>query len=386
MSDHRGFIVIAATFAAWGWLSLSPHDGARMSNSSAASTTALLAAPADDAFARALTPRPFDFPRDHRAHPSFRSEWWYFTGHLRTDGHDDNDTRSEYGFQLTLFRFETDAARKPSASRWRTPRVMLGHFAISDIATGEFRSFERLARAVGTQAGVGDDASTLAWIDDWQIDHDASNDSWLIAATHGTTALELVLTADAAPVLQGDGGLSRKSAAPGNASYYYSLPRMRARGRLRHGDVESDVRGSAWLDREWSTSALDRHQRGWDWFALQLDDGASVMFYRLRRADGSSDPFSAGTLVLPHGEVVALTRDDVELQPLAWWTSPATRIRYPSRWRLSLPARGRDYVLTPRLAAQEWRGRFRYWEGAVEVTPVDSNASAGLGYVEMTGY
>ena len=48
-------------------------------------------------FARADAPRDFSFPRDHGSHPDFRTEWWYYTGHLQGDG-------GEWGFELALFQ------------------------------------------------------------------------------------------------------------------------------------------------------------------------------------------------------------------------------------------------------------------------------------------
>ncbi|MEQ8230181.1 MAG: carotenoid 1,2-hydratase, partial [Gammaproteobacteria bacterium] len=214
---------------------------------SAANTTALLARDDDDGFARAGEPRAFVFPRDHAAHPDYRTEWWYFTGHLAADG------GREFGFQLTLFRFEIASAVPDSPSAWRTPRVMLGHFALSDLSGQRFHAFERLARAHPAVAGATT-ARAHVWLDDWTIEHvesAAGAGRWRIGATQDDVALELELVDTAGIVLQGDDGLSAKSAAAGNASYYYSMPRLHASGRVAVDDSPLAVRGSAWLDREW---------------------------------------------------------------------------------------------------------------------------------------
>jgi predicted secreted hydrolase len=330
----------------------------------------------DAGFARALAPRHFDFPADHGAHDDFRSEWWYFTGHLgAADGR-------RFGFQLTLFRFELATTTTPSASAWRTPRVMLGHFALSDVAAARFHHAERLQRAHPAIAGVRD-APLEIHLDDWSIRrHPGAAERWTLAARGDEAAITLELEATSAIVLQGDAGLSAKSASPGNASYYYSIPRLAARGTVTSDGATTAVDGSAWLDREWSTSALDRTQRGWDWFALQLDDGANLMFYRLRQADGSIDPHSAGSLQHADGTVERLAAGDVSIVESAWWRSPASGIRYPARWRLAVPRAALVLDLVPALAAQEWGGRFRYWEGAVTV----AGSRTGRGYVELTGY
>lgn len=354
-----------------------PEPTAR--GSSANATTALLARDDASGFARADRGRRFVFPRDHGAHGEYRTEWWYFTGHLA------NDAGREFGFQLTLFRFELAPRSTPSPSAWRTPRVMLGHFALSDLANARFHAHERLARAHPAIAGATS-APARVWLDDWYIEHAPAavgeSGRWHLRAAQGDVVLELVLDDEAGVVLQGDAGLSAKSAAAGNASYYYSMPRLAAAGGLTLDDDTFDVRGSAWLDREWSTSALDRTQQGWDWFALQLDDGANLMFYRLRDAHGDMGTASAGSLQSADGTVHRLGPDDVEIVETGTWTSPTTGIRYPQGWRLVVPAHDIELALDARMPAQEWRQRFRYWEGAVSAT----GSHTGRGYIELTGY
>jgi predicted secreted hydrolase len=220
------------------------------------------------------------------------------------------------------------------------------------------------------------------WLDRWRLA--SRGDGFSLTAPAGNIALDLELTPQLPPVLQGDGGLSQKSAEPGNASYYYSLPRIAARGGLVDADGRRHaVEGLAWLDREWSSSALGADQVGWDWFALQLDDGRSLMLYQLRRRDGSADPHSSGTLVGAGGEAAPLRAGDFTLTPQDHWRAP-TGERYPVRWRLRVPAHAIDWTVTTPLAAQLFDGSVRYWEGAVEVT--EGTATIGRGYLEMTGH
>ena len=341
---------------------------------------ALSAQSGDAGFARAEHARDFVFPRDHAAHPDYRAEWWYFTGHLR-------DAKGRpFGFQLTLFRFEIAAQQAPSSlqssSAWRTPTVLLGHFGLSDIASTKFHAFERLSRALPTVAGTKL-APPAVWLDDWRIEQQG-DDAWHLHAAQDGVALTLELEAASAVVLQGEAGLSRKSAAAGNASYYYSLPKLTARGSVLLADGKHEVTGEAWLDREWSTSALSREQSGWDWFALQLADGGSLMFYRLRQRDGGTDDYSAGSYVDASGKQHRLSAQDLRIEARGAWTSPHSGRVYPQGWHLALPRMKLAWELAPRLVDQEWRGRFHYWEGAVTVT--QDGQPAGLGYVELTGY
>lgn len=330
-------------------------------------------------FARVTGPRAFEFPRDHAAHPDFRHEWWYVTGHLR------DEAAREYGFQITFFRYALVADAITTGSRWRTRELVLAHFALSDIGAQRFHHATRQARAALGLAGAAVDMPRV-WLRDWELHWTRGPDGerWVLRAETAQMRLELQLSPRKAIVLQGDRGYSPKSAEAGNASLYYSIPRLAVDGRLRLGTRSASVTGEAWLDREWGTSALGREQRGWDWFALQFRDGRELTFYRLRRRDGSTDPHSRGLAIARDGSTRALAAADVELSPLRWWRSPATGVRYPVEWRIRVARARFDLSVRARLDAQEWTDALRYWEGQVAVT--DVSGAEGLGYLEMTGY
>lgn len=340
-----------------------------------------LLGPAADAegFARVTGPAPLRFPEDHGAHPDHRSEWWYLTGNL------EDEAGRDYGFQLTLFRFALapQAPERPSA--WATRQAWMGHFAITDIAAGRHQAVERYQRGALGLAGAGLRPVRI-WLDDWRLRAEDPQRLFplrLQARDEAAgLALELRLEARKPRVLQGEQGYSRKGEDPGNASRYYSYTRLAAEGRVRVAGKDARVSGSAWLDREWSTSALDAGQAGWDWFALQLDDGRDLMVYRLRRDDGGTDPRSAGVLVDAGGGVRHLGAGDFRVLPLRHWRSPQTGARYPVGWRVVVPGAGLSLSVEARLDAQEMPTRVRYWEGAVSV----SGDARGVGYLEMTGY
>lgn len=333
-----------------------------------------------DAFERAIAVRQFEFPRDHGAHPQYRHEWWYFTGNLLSaDGR-------PFGFQLTFFRLAIAPDVSPQ-SKWRAQHLILAHFALADIRAQRFFPFERLHRSALAIAGFESEPPTV-WLKDWRVTlQGETKQVWKISARTGDYALDLALTSAKGTVLQGDQGLSRKGAAIGNASYYYSQPRLSAAGNLSLNRQHFSVTGAAWLDREWGTSALDSTQSGWDWFGLQFDNHCELMFYRLRRVDGASDRHSAGVWIPANGEVVSLNHEDVTLISLDTWTSADSQVTYPRRWRIEIPSLGIRLRLNPRIAAQEWTGRVAYWEGAVEVSgSLNSTLLNGLGYAEYTGY
>ena len=346
-----------------------------------ASATGLLAATDAEGYARVLAGRPFEFPADHASHDAYRSEWWYFTGNLHTEA------GRHFGFELTFFRFALDPRPVARASAWATNQAWMAHLAVTDTDGGQFVAAERFSReALGL---AGDQTNPFRiWLEDWSVFADGPTLPPLhLRAASDRAGLVLTLDGDKPPVSHGDGGMDPKGPELGNASHYYSLTRLGATGTLSIDGASFDVAGSAWMDREWGTSALSPELEGWDWFGLQLSDGRELMYYRLRTRDGASSPYSGGSLVQPDGTRVGLSVDDVVLTPVAHWTSPETRTVYPVSWQLSLPREAMTLTVRPYLAAQELNLTVRYWEGAVQVTGQQAGeALSGHGYTELTGY
>jgi predicted secreted hydrolase len=355
--------------------------GGSQPSPAAQSITETLANPKTEGYARAMAPRPFAFPADHGPHPEYRTEWWYFTGNLEDAG------GRAFGYELTFFRIGLSPRPVPTGSAWRANQMFMAHFALTDVEGKRFHAHERFSRAALGLAGAK--ADTLhVWLEDWSAKPQGPEVFPLrLQAAEESIAIDLVLEQGKAPVLHGEQGLSQKSPEPGNASYYYSLTRMPTAGTLRVDGKDFRVRGESWLDREWSTSALGKDQAGWDWFALQLSDNRELMFYRLRRKDGGTDPMSAGTLIDHNGQTRSLTRTDVEIETLADWSSPRSGARYPARWRFRVPKEGLDLEIRPLLPDQELNVSVRYWEGAVRISGhAAGQPIEGRGYVELTGY
>ena len=335
----------------------------------------------DDAgFAKALTPRSYEFPADHGPHPEFRNEWWYVTGNL------DADDGRRFGYELTIFRFSLSPQMNTSPSAWRSNQVYIAHLAVTDARGDRFFVSQRYSRGALGLAGAASDPFRV-WIDDWSIGNDAAAPgSWRLTAHGDDFGIDVRLEPLKPPILNGDAGLSQKSADPGNASYYYSITRLQTRGQVHVDGKDVEVGGLSWLDREWSTSALAPEQVGWDWFALQLSDGSDLMFYQLRTRDGGQDPMSAGTLTDPDGVAIHLRAEEVTIRVDDEWESAAGGA-YPAAWTLELPDRKTSLRVTPVIADQELFTTVRYWEGAVDVTGErDGEPISGRGYVELTGY
>jgi predicted secreted hydrolase len=375
-----GVVVVLVGLGVSAWLvnreETPPPEKARLTVAEA-----LGGAGGTEGYARALGPREFHFPEDHGPHPDFRTEWWYWTGNLETA-----DGRA-FGYQLTLFRNALAPRDVERASEWGARQVYMGHFTVSDIGAGRFHAFERFSRAALGLAGARTQPLKV-WLEDWKVEGGESQVFPLrLSAEADGVALSLSLEEGKPPVLQGDHGLSQKTAGAGNASYYYSLPRMPSRGTVTVDGRTFEVSGMSWMDREWSTKSLGADQVGWDWFALKLSDGSEFMHYQLRRQDGSADTFSAGVDLPPQGEAVHLSRDEVHIEVLDTWRSPHSGVSYPARWRISVPSRQLVLDITPALADQELPATVRYWEGAVRIQGARAGQPlTGTGYVELTGY
>lgn len=332
-------------------------------------------------YATATTQRTFAFPADHGPHPDFRNEWWYLTGNL------DGQNGERFGFELTIFRFLLAPNRKRQrASRWQSDQVYIGHFAVTDVKNKQFHVAARFSR--GSMGLAGAQAEPFkVWVEDWSITAGPDEQmTWRIQAQEKDVSLDLNVTPLKPPVLNGQNGLSQKSTKPGNASYYYSISRLNTEGQLQLGSQQFAVTGSSWLDREWSSSALDENQVGWDWFALQLDDGSDLMFYQLRRIDGTKDPLSAGTWIDRNGNSTHLDATEVEIELTDFWDSPLGG-SYPSAWHLTVPNFDLQLEVQPVMSDQELNATVRYWEGAVNVSGKSNGKKlGGRGYVELTGY
>ena len=405
-------IVIIVGAITWMWPQADPTRADAQPTTGSSRLSELLSDEGVDAYASAIEPRAFSFPADHGPHPEYRNEWWYITGNL------DAETGERFGFELTIFRFSlipqtaNEEPRAAESSAWTGEQVFIGHFAITDVDNDQFHIAQRYAR--GSLGLAGAQSSPFrVWLEDWSIEtagariagdpgHDkrdpvgaasaaiTTNDElaipWRIRAADENIAIDLSLVPLKPPILNGINGLSQKSSQPGNASYYYSMSRLQTEGTLGVDGIDYAVTGLSWLDREWGSSALSKDQHGWDWFALQLSDGSDLMFYNLRRIDGSQDSHSAGTWIRADGRAFPLTRDDVAVDVKEYWDSPSGG-RYPMEWQIEVAPLALNLHVNPVLKAQELSTNVRYWEGAVDAKGQRAgNELTGRGYVELTGY
>jgi predicted secreted hydrolase len=328
----------------------------------------------------------YQFPRDHFDHPEFQTEWWYYTGNLKSaEGH-------RFGFELTFFRQgvrRETAGEKSQNHAWGVNDLYLAHLALSDLDGGAFYHAERVSRAGPGLAGASE-AEKRIWNGNWQIHWNAGTQE--LRATDARFQLHFAMRSLKPPVIHGENGVSQKSGGAGHASHYISLSRLETRGTIELKSKETEVSGVAWMDHEFFTQHPAADQAGWDWLSLQLDDNTELMLYRFRRKDGSFDPYSSGTYIDAAGKFLHLRSGDFFLQPQTeTWTSPDTHAIYPLHWKIAVPGLGIILEASAQLASQELSGKSKlapsYWEGAVSVSGRRGHQPlTGVGYLEMTGY
>ncbi len=339
---------------------------------------------AAEPWSRALQPWSWQFPRDHGAHPEFKTEWWYLTGNLQ------DASENPYGYQITFFRHGLQPVATQTGSAWAVRDVYFGHLAVTDGRANKFYFAEKLSRgALGEVEFATNDCSVR--LGDWSLRRNRESVFQMKAwAPHEEIGLELSARPIKSAAFHGNSGLSQKSATPGNASHYYSYTRMETKGDLRIGDRRIPVTGLTWFDREFSTSALGQNQEGWDWFCLQFDSGEELMLYRMRNPGDRTDSSSSGTWIPKSGSASPLKSNDFAIEALGRWKAPGGKV-YPSGWRISVPSLSLEGEVKPLVQDQELRlrriGNLRYWEGACTFQGKrNGKPIGGRGYTELTGY
>ena len=345
-----------------------------------------------------VDPRPIELPRDDAPHDRL-TEWWYYTGHLKAQD------KRRFGFEYVIFR----------AERGLFPTSWVAHFAITDEDNDRFFYSQRLEVGPGVDRATANGRASalqpgfdlgLAGADPTQRVV-APRPPWTMTGRDGTDALSAVLLPDEATAAGAPAGLAldldlvaTKPAVlhdedgwidfgPAGGSYYYSRTAMTAAGSLTVDGTTADVTGSAWFDHQWG-DFISVGGGGWDWFAVNLEDGTDLTLSLVRDVDGTY-PLIYGTLVARDGQVRHLDRDDFEVTVTARWTSPGTGADYPAGWIVELPGDDLMIRLTPTVAAQELDTRATtgvvYWEGSQRLEATRAGILlAGDGYVELTGY
>jgi predicted secreted hydrolase len=333
---------------------------------------------------QAVGPWQWSFPRDHGAHPDFRTEWWYFTGNLS------DPSARRFGYQLTFFRQGVVFKAKDPDNSWSIRDLFPAHSALTDVSGGRFAYAERLSRGGPGLAGAARNQMDV-WLLNWSAR--MKENTIRIEAKDRAMELSLELTPRKPVVFHGQNGLSKKGSQEGQATYYFSYTNLATTGWIGSPTLPTPllVKGTSWFDHEFGSNQLASNQVGWDWFSLHFSNGQDLMIYLLRRSDGSVEPTSSGTLVSSDGRTTNLSLSEVTVEVLDHWKSPKSGGKYPNRWNIEIPSAKIQLVINPLLADQELATESStgvvYWEGAVDGKGRSRGQEVTCeGYVEMTGY
>jgi predicted secreted hydrolase len=336
-------------------------------------TVPAVAAPAP-AYAAARRGTRLTFPRDHGAHPEFRTEWWYVTGIVTT-------AAGDTGFQLTFFRSRTGLPEAP-ASPIAPTQILFAHAAISPPGQA-LRHAERAGRP-----GLGAGFSTSdcdVYLGSWSMRRfgEADGETLQLRVHDVSIGLDLRLTPTQPPWLQGDAGWSQKGARPALASHYVSWPQLRAEGTLTLDGKSQPAQGRAWFDHEWSSEVLDTASVGWDWIGINLDDGGALMAFRIRDTKGHT-VYAHASLREADGRRQIFNHPAISFEALRHWVSPRNGARYPVEIAVGF---GNHRITTRPFNDEQEVATHRplpisYWEGPVAI----DGSRSGRGYLELTGY
>jgi predicted secreted hydrolase len=332
-------------------------------------------------YKQALPGYQYQFPRDHGSHEDFKTEWWYYTGHMQTE------SGKRFGYELTFFRhgIEHDSTLKTTEPR----NVYLAHFAITDETNKRFQYFEKMSRS---GLPVASAQSTILAVQNqgWSVEQ--LGDKFILRADGDKSGIRLMLTPAKKTIIHGKDGVSQKASCKGCASHYYSMTRLKTEGMvIVDGKPERITGGWSWMDHEFGSNQLTDEQVGWDWFSVQLDNNSELMLYVMRRKDGTIDKNSSGTIVGADGSTVHLNKDEFSIASTSKWTSPNSKGVYPMGWAIDIPKQQVKLTLSPVAKDQELLTKrstgVTYWEGSADVSGTFAGkAVKGQSYVEMTGY
>ncbi|MBP7126344.1 hypothetical protein KBD49_08265 [Myxococcota bacterium] len=317
------------------------------------------------------------FPRDAGIHGE-RTEWWYYTGHLR-------DGDREWGFQVTIFQYDFTEMFGTPGLGW------MCHVGIVDLDAGDHFHADTISLAPRTWSRDpidlevdfchlelgGDGRDRIRGEIPTGKEKDGKATPW---------AFDLALEPRKRPARHGTDGII-PMADTGGTSWYYSFTRMEARGTLSTPGGDHAVTGQAWMDHQWGDFDMQDF-RGWDWWSMQFEDGWEVMLFQFTDWDGVLS-LKAGTLVAPDGTLTPLEgMDAFTITPRRTWTSPHSGGTYPLDWDIRIPQGDWRIAVVTSVDDQEMHNLAQnYWEGQTRLSgTAGERVLAGEGYTELTGY
>ncbi len=318
-----------------------------------------------------------ELPQEEAPHFKNSLEWWYMTGHLY-----DTATNDEYGIEYVFFHFNQKGKRD----------LMMVNVAISD---PKRQRFVYDYKVVPLKDFLLPELPIALSMKKGKV-------RWALSGQEGQYQLkanmkrnkgfgfDLTTTLDK-PVLLHD-GTGYEQYGDITKLGYYSYTRLPAKGSLMIDGKPVGVTGNLWYDRQWNCGSVGTLDYiSWDWMAIQFEeDKTDLMVYLLKDYKGNRNVYG-GTYYDAQGKAVYLSHDDIEIDELAYWTSPRSKGKYPTQWSVRIPSLGCDLTVQAKIPDQELKLNFlpglslSYWEGMCAVRGTrNGNPTSGRSYVEIT--
>jgi predicted secreted hydrolase len=295
-------------------------------------------------------------PKDDAPHQS-KIEWWNYNGHLSSE------SGKKFSFHYTIFLLTGLMSHT------------VGHVSLNDYQTGRHYTDQR---RLGGKSSMGAENSFSFKLADWAMKGQDGVDELKVDSSNFSFDLNLSNTLP--PVFHGNNGIIPMGFL--GSGHYYSRTRMPISGSLKIGKNSESVKGIAWFDHQWRGFLTGK--LAWDWFGLQLDDGADIMIYNLR--DKTNKSLLTMASFTQNGLTELLSNTDFTLTPGVEWTSAATGIAYPIEWNIKIPKKNIAITTRSVIDNSEFDAKLTtnniYWEGAVTV----KGSNTGQGFMELSGY
>jgi predicted secreted hydrolase len=296
------------------------------------------------------------------------SEWYYFNGHLVTEG------GQPYAFSASFFQFidPTD----PTGQSF----VHMAFFAVTDVH-GQAMHQSGTGILPGAYPKTPDEFAIQ--VGTWSIVGQGESER-LVASTADGYSLDLAMLSLKDPVAQGDhAGLYQFP--DGESRFYYSRMRLGMVGTLTVNGNAHLVVGEGDFDHDWGFGPA---QLSWEWFLTELDNGEEVMGWTIREFHSSNVLAKFGTVVGADCRPIGLGPSDFAMTLSGSWVSPVSGLSYENAFAMTVPSRGLSLSFTPLVPDQEIRvpGSPFLWEGTVDVHATQNGVPVhGVGFVELLG-
>ena len=320
------------------------------------------------AFEPVLPGKGVKFPGDFRFHPEYQQEKWHFFANTT----DKNGLH--YSIQWSYYRIAHDDR---STSGWLSPQLYISHVVVT--SKDKIWTEQRLVRGGIGQGGLRSRPFRL-WIDNWNWRSLGTTPlPGLLSIETDSFSVELSSMAVGPYVLNGEQGYRKKHDSSPLASYEFSAPFLRVSGRLVLDGELIQVKGAAWLSKEWGNGIINDGTRHQDKFVFRLDDGRSLELNRILLRHNSA--YYYGTLSDSNGTTMDLQDQDVVVYPISY-IRLGDGHQPPVRWLVSIPAHNIKLTVEP-VRTEQWHSFvIPYWEGPI----VAFGSHAAHGYMHLSGY